>query len=447
MTFTIREGLDLPISGKPVQDIKPGTNVSAVALLGDDYVGMRPTMLVEVGDTVKLGQPVFEDKKTPGVIFTSPAAGRVAAITRGAKRKFESIEIEVDGDDEVTFASHNDLASLAREAIESQLVESGLWVAFRTRPYSRTPALGSEPSSIFVTAMDTNPLAGDPELIIAQNKELFVAGLQVIRKLTRGKTYVCHRHDSRIPGESVPEVVMEEFRGPHPAGLPGTHIHYLDPVGPNKTVWQIGFQDVIAIGHLFQTGRIMTDRVVAVSGPVLDQPGLVQTRFAAKLEDVVGKELLKLENVRVISGSVLDGRKSEQNTNYVGRFHNQVTVLEEGNKREFLGWQKPGADKYSLTRIYLGSWLADKLFPMTTSTGGSKRAMVPMGTYEKVMPLDILPTQLLRALISGDTEEAQLLGALELAEEDLALCTFVCPGKYDYGKILRDNLTIIEKEG
>lgn len=446
MTFTIKEGLDIPIAGRPAQDIKSGSDVKSVAILGDDYVGMKPTMLVEVGDAVKLGQPLFTDKKTEGVIFTSPGAGKVTAINRGEKRKFESIEVELSGDEQVNFESHSDLQSLTREAIESQLVESGMWVSFRTRPFSRTPALGSKPSSIFVTAMDTNPLAADPELIISQQKELFVSGLQVVQKLTDGKTYVCHRSDSRVPGENVPNVTLEEFRGPHPAGLAGTHIHYLDPVGPKKTAWHINYQDVIAIGHLFTTGQLMTERVVALGGPMLKNPCLVRTRLGANLNDVLSSELPNLDNVRVISGSVLNGRKSEQPINYLGRYHNQVSVLEEGNKREFLGWQMPGADKFSLTRIYLGSWLG-KLFPMTTSTGGSRRAMVPMGTYEKVVPLDVLPTQLLRSLIYKDTDEAQALGALELAEEDLALCTFVCPGKYDYGKILRENLTVIEKEG
>lgn len=447
MTFNIKQGLDVPISGAPKQDIQQGPSISKVAIVGDDYVGMRPTMLVQEGDTVKLGQPLFTDKKREGVVFTSPGAGKVVGITRGAKRKFESVEVELDGDGEVTFDSYDDLGSLSRDAVEKQLVESGLWVAFRTRPYSRTPELGSEPHSIFVTAMDTNPLAADPELIIAENKDLFVSGLQVIRNLTAGKLHVCHRGDSRVPGESVPDVELHEFVGPHPAGLAGTHIHFVDPVGPKKMVWQIGYQDVIAVGHLFTTGKIMTERVVAIGGPLVDQPILLRTRLGANLNDLAVTKAGKHDNARIISGSVLCGRKAGPNVDYLGRFHNQVSVLEEGTKREFLGWQMPGGNKFSLTRIYLGSWLSKKLFPMTTSTGGSRRAMVPMGTYERVMPLDVLPTQLLRSLISGDTEESQQLGALELDEEDLALCTFVCPGKYNFGEILRDNLTVIEKEG
>ena len=447
MVYQLKEGLNVPITGKPVQDIQQGSEIASVALLGDDYIGMRPTMLVGEGDQVKLGQPLFSDKKTEGVIFTSPGSGRVKAINRGAKRKFESIEIELAGEDEETFKAFADLASIDRQTIEDQLVKSGTWQSFRTRPYSRTPAPGSEPNSIFVTATDTNPLAAEPELIIAANTELFVSGLQVIARLTQGKTYVCTRDDSRVPGDNIPDVVFEQFQGPHPAGLAGTHIHFLDPVGPNKTVWQIGYQDVIAIGHLFTTGKIMSERVIAIGGPRVEKPGLYKTRVGACLDDAIAAANPNLAGARVISGSVLSGRKSVPTKNYLGRYHNQIAVLEEGTHREFLGWQKPGFDKFSITKIYGGSWLKDKLFPLTTSTGGSKRAMVPVETYERVMPLDILPTQLLRALLSGDTDESQLLGALELDEEDLALCTFVCPGKYEYGSILRENLTLIEKEG
>lgn len=445
--YKLNEGLDLPITGAPVQKIELGPEITSVAIIADDYIGMRPTMLVEVGDQVKLGQPLFKDKKTEGVIFTSPGSGTVKAVNRGEKRKFESIEIELSGDAEESFKSYDNLDDCDREAIQDQLVNAGLWQAFRTRPFSRTPALGSEPNSIFVTAVDTNPLAAEPELIISANADHFTRGLQVIRKLTEGKTFVCTRDDSRVPGENIPNVDFKRFDGPHPSGLAGTHIHFVDPVGPNKTVWTIGYQDVIAIGHLFTTGKIMTERVISLAGPMVGKPGLYKVRLGACLDDLFKNDKIENENSRVISGSILCGRKSEPTKNYLGRFHNQVSVLEEGNAREFLGWQKPGFDKFSLTKIYGGSWLKDKLFPLTTSTGGSKRAMVPVGTYERVMPLDVLPTQLLRALLTGDTDEAQALGCLELDEEDLALCSYVCPGKNEYGLVLRENLTLIEKEG
>ena len=446
MAYVIKKGLDLPIDGQPVQAIEPGKLASQIALLGDDYIGMKPTLLVQVGDKVKVGQPVFSDKKTEGVVYTSPASGKVASINRGAKRKFLSLVIDVDGDEKQAFKSHNALGDLDRETIQAQLVESGLWPSFRTRPYSRVPELGSDPHSIFVTAMDTNPLSAEPELIISENSDDFVSGLTLISKLTSGKTYVCTRNDSRIPGENVPQVEFEEFHGPHPAGLPGTHIHLLDPVGPNKTVWHINYQDVIAIGHLFSTGELMTERVIAISGPRIKKPGLYRCQIGCNVNDLV-EGLVEGDDTRLVSGSVLAGRTVEEPVNFLGRYHLQVTALEEGNKREFLGWQGPGFSKFSVTRIYAGAMGAGKKFNMNTNINGSKRSMVPVGTYERVMPLDILPTQLLRALIVGDTESAQALGCLELDEEDLALCTYVCPGKYEFGAVLRDNLTLIEKEG
>ena len=449
MLKTIKKGLDVPISGQPEQDISDAPAATTVALIGDDYVGMRPKIHVEIGDKVKVGTPLFNDKKTEGVVFTSPAAGTVKEINRGAKRRFLSLVIDVDGDASEKFKSVKNLGDQTRDQVEELLVQSGLWTALRTRPFSKVPLPGTEPHSLFVTAIDSNPLAPEPELIIEAQKENFVSGLTVLSKLTEGKTYVCTREDSRVPGENVPNVSFAQFAGPHPSGLVGTHIHFLDPVNSKKTVWHVNYQDVIAIGHLFTSGELMTERVVSLAGPRVSEPRLIRTQLGACLDGLLEGNA-DLDNARIISGSVLTGRGVEAPENFLGRYHNQVCVLEEGTKREFLGWQLPGPDKYSLTPIYAGSWLK-KLFPMTTSSGGSKRAMVPMGTYEKVMPLDILPTQLLRSIIvgakTGDTEEALRLGVLELDEEDLSLCTYVCPGKYDYSSILRDNLTLIEKEG
>ncbi|MBX3419122.1 MAG: Na(+)-translocating NADH-quinone reductase subunit A [Pirellulaceae bacterium] len=441
----IQRGLKIPIAGGPAQDIENGPPITKVGLVGDDYVGLVPKMLVQVGDQVKLGQPVFEDKKNAGVFYVAPASGRVVEINRGAKRKFEALGIEIDGDAEVEFTAHRDLQALSRDQVAAQLQQSGLWTALRTRPFNKVPSVTGEPHSIFVTAIDTNPLASDPELIIEQHKDDFVSGLAVISKLTRGKTFVCTRDHSRIPGKDVPGVFFEVFAGPHPAGLPGTHIHFLDPVGPAKTVWFINYQDVIAVGRLFTTGRLMVERTIAVAGPRVRNPILLRTRLGAHVGELVAGRVQGTNN-RIVSGSVLSGRKFSAPHDYLGRYHLQVSVLEEGNHREFLGWQKPGADKFSVTKAYLGSWLS-RQFNLTTSTGGSHRAMVPIGVYERVMPLDILPTQLLRALLTKDTDSAQALGCLELDEDDVALCTFVCPGKYDYGSALRENLSIIEKDG
>ncbi len=443
----IRRGLDVPIAGQPSQTLSESAAVRSVALLGADHPGLQPTMMVAEGDRVALGQPLYTDKKNPEVVFASPAAGRVRAIHRGERRVFQSlvIDVEPDNTEAVTFARHADLAALSRDQVQAQLLASGLWAAFRTRPFSRIPAPckepGSEPSSLFVTAMDTNPLAADPAVVIRERQQDFNDGLSVLGCLVP-KMFVCKGAGSAFAtGRFSPH----EFSGPHPAGLAGTHIHFLDGVSTRKTVWHIGYQDVIAIGVLFREGRLDVSRVVALGGPQVRQPRLVRSRLGASLTDLVAGEVQGSDN-RVISGSILSGRTATGTENWLGRYHLQVAVLAEGREREFVHYLRPGADKHSAIGLYLGKWLG-RLFPMTTSSNGSPRAMVPIGTYEAVMPLDILPTHLLRYLVVGDTETAQQLGCLELDEEDLGLCTYVCPGKYEYGPILRDVLTRIEKEG
>lgn len=441
----IRRGLDLPISGKPNQSIEDAPQVRQVALIGFDYHGMKPTMAVKEGDKVKLGQELFSDKKVEGVIYTSPASGTVSAINRGDQRVFHSIVIDVEGDDAVEFSKYaaGDLAGLSAEQVQQNLVQSGLWTALRTRPYSKAPALGSKPSSIFVQAMDTNPLAADPVVIINTKKEAFANGLTVLARLA--KVNVCHAAGVELP-KGQGDVAYHSFAGVHPAGNPGTHIHFLDPVSAHKTVWTVGYQDVIAIGELFITGKLNVERVIALAGPQVERPRLVRTRLGANLTELTQGQTKAGEN-RVISGSVFGGRRAFGNLNFLGRFHTQVSVLLEGRDRELLHYLRIGKSRFSVMGIYLSKLFGAKDLPFTTSTNGSERAMVPVGSYEKVMPLDILPTQLLRSLIVGDTEMAQQLGCLELDEEDLALCTFVCPGKYEYGPILRNNLSRIENEG
>jgi Na+-transporting NADH:ubiquinone oxidoreductase subunit A len=443
----IRNGLDIPIAGAPEQVIYHHSQPARVALLAADYPGLKPTLVVREGDRVRLGQPVIEDRKNPGVQFVAPAAGTVATIHRAEKRRLRALVIELDGDDEQEF-TRRDVSRLTAEEVRSDLQAAGLWTSLRTRPFSKIPAADAEPHSLFVTAIDTYPLAADPALIIEEHREDFVFGLHALKRLTSGNVYVCHRTGSRVAGQDVPGVVLQDFDGPHPAGLPGTHIHFLDPVHPGKRVWHIGYQDVIACGSLFSTGRLRVDRIVSLAGPAIKKPRLIRTRLGACLDDLVAGELAEGRN-RVVSGSVLAGRRSEPPLNYLGRYHVQVTALEEGTRREFLGWQTPGFDRFSATRSFAMAWVGarDRLLNFTTTTGGSRRAMVPIGVYERVMPLDLLPTQLLRALIVGDTEQAQQLGCLELDEEDLALCTFVCPSKYEYGSLLRENLIKIESEG
>lgn len=445
----ITKGLQLPIANPPEQKIYDGPEVSSVALLGADFVGMKPTMEVREGDTVKAGQLLFTDKKAVGVRFTAPVAGTVTAINRGAKRAFLSAVIEPSGDDAVEFESlgNRDVTSLTRDEAVSTLVESGLWTSLRTRPFSKVPSAEDMPHSLFITATDTNPLCPVPEVIIEQRADDFLFGVQVLQTLTEGRVFLVSSPGVTLPGEDLAGITAVEFEGPHPAGLVGTHIHFLDPVGPTRTVWHIGYQDVIEVGHLFRTGWLDPTRVVSLAGPGVSRPRLIRTVRGASLDSLTAGELEEGEQ-RVISGSVLSGRARDDVNQWLGRYHVQISVLPEGRKRDFLGWQKPGFDKFSIRRVFASAFRRNRgPLPMTTSTGGSRRAMVPIGMYEDVMPLDILPTFLLRSLITGDTEQAASLGALELDEEDLALCTFVCPGKYEYGPLLRQCLTEIEREG
>ena len=422
--------------------------MSSVALMGPDTIDLKPGMLVAVGDAVKLGQPLFRDKQNPGVQFTSPGAGTVAAINRGERRVLQSVVINLDGDEEEQFSAYppNDLPNISRQDVSDNLLASGLWTAFRTRPFSKIPRPDDVPAAIFVTAIDTNPLAANPDVVIQRDGEAFLQGLCVIAALTDGTIHVCTAPDSSITCSDSGDIKHSQFAGPHPAGLAGTHIHLLDPVNEDQVAWHIGYQDVIAVGKLFTTGRLPVDRIVSLSGPSVSKPRLISTRLGANTTELLAGELADTD-VRVVSGSVLSGHRAAGWAVWLGRYDNQITVLKEGSPREFLSFMRPGIGKYSFTRGFVGNLFGSGGYSLTTTQNGSPRAMVSIGSFEDVMPLDILPTPLLKALLVRDTDSARDLGCLELDEEDLALCSFVCNGKYDYGRHLRKSLHEIEVNG
>ncbi|MEP2718526.1 Na(+)-translocating NADH-quinone reductase subunit A [Pseudophaeobacter sp.] len=442
--YKLRKGLELPVVGAPTQEIHDGPAVRTVALLGSDYLGLKPRLAVQEGDIVAAGAPIFANKDTSDVQVVAPVSGRVKAINRGARRVLISVEIEVDAAaaEPIDFSGTGDAATAT--GLAERLCAAGLWTSFRSRPYSKVPASDTRPAAIYVTAMDSEPLSADASLIINAAADDFAAGLKAIATLSEGETYLCQSGGTALA--SVDGVEVVGFDGPHPAGLAGTHMHFIEPPTATKTVWSIGYQDVIAIGRLLATGKLDAERVVALTGPLVAKPRLVRTLVGASMTELLADELTAANSVRMISGSILSGRAGEGPDAYLGRYARQITVIEEDKKQIPLGWIRPMASKYAVQPV-LGSLFSKKLYALTSNLNGGRRAMVPTGTFEELMPQDFLPTQLLRALLVMDTDQAQALGALELDEEDLGLVGFACPAKYEYGLALRDSLTKIEKEG
>ncbi len=448
----VKRGLDLPLAGAPAQVIEAARDCVQVALLGVDFPGLKPTFHVQPGDAVQRGQLLFNDKQAPGVRFTSPVSGTVSALHRGEFRAFQSLVIDVQDDDgphaQAAFDSYTGKppAALGSEQVRALLVESGLWTALRTRPYSKLPRLDSTPRALFITAIDTRPHAPDVNTVLADRHDDFRTGVAALSRLCEGPTYVCVAPGFAVELPALPGVSVQVFEGPHPAGNAGTHIHLLCPVDHERCVWHVGYQDVAAIGRLFDTGLLDVERVVSLAGPSVLRPRLLRTRLGASV-DVLTQGEIAPGAQRIVSGSVLDGRIASGAVHgWLGRYHLQVAALAEAKEREFFGWIKPGADKFSVTGAVLGAWMRNAKLALNTTTNGGQRAMVPIGSFERVMPLDLMPTFLLRALLMKDDERAEALGALELDEEDLALCTFVCPGKAEYGPLLRAALARMEKE-
>ena len=447
--IVIKKGIELPISGAVADDsIHQLPTQALYAVIGDDYLGLRPTMMIAVGDKVREGQALFEDKKNPGVLICSPVSGEIVDIVRGERRRLLAVTIRPDESLEpIRFTQFDEdaLAEISAEQVREQLQKSGAWSLLRQRPFDKTPKIDATPQAIFVNTMDSNPLAVNPMLAFADREADYQAGLTVLSKLTAGPVHVVHEPKTKLPQTLARHVQYHAIDGIHPAGLVGTHIHFIDPVSANKTAWHLNLQDLLAIGHLFRTGYLDNERIISIAGPGVKNPQFVKTRIGVSLAHVLKDNLAEGEQ-RIISGSIFAGRQTDAETAFLGFYDKQVVVLPEGRESIFLEFMRPGMNSYSRTRAYLGRFLKKPL-PFTTSMQGSPRPIVPFGIYDEVMPRDILPTLLLKALIIKDTDTAVQLGALELAEEDVALLTYVDPGKHDFGAILRENLEQIEEEG
>jgi Na+-transporting NADH:ubiquinone oxidoreductase subunit A len=438
----IRKGLNLPLKGSPSDSLISAADVKEVAVLGDDFPGLKPSMIVKEGDFVRKGEPIFSDRKNPEIIFTAPATGLVKSVNRGAKRKFLSLVIEKQDGDSVIFDTF-DPSKADFKKVYGLLKSSGLLSAVRQYPFAKCPSADRKPDAVFVNCMDTRPGAPDMKILLQGREHDFEKGIQAVSKLAE-RTFVCVHKGMMVPDCAGLDVV--QFDGKHPAGLSGTHIHFLRPVSQGKTVWSFQMQDIIDIGYLISHGELNETRRIALSGPSVKEPCHIETVKGASVADVTRGRLEDGEN-RIINGSILYGFNAEDEVGYLSSCFNQLSVIPEQIERVFFGWATLRNDLYSVKNIFMSKFTGEKSVEFDTALNGSKRPMVPVGTYEKVMPLDILPTHLLRSLEVGDYEMAEKLGCLELSEEDLSLCTYVCPGKIDYAPLLREALTVIEKEG
>ncbi len=400
MHFTIRQGLELKIEGPPRQVIENGSEVSTVALCGADFPGVRPKFRVEPGQVVSQGETLFVDRHRPAIAFAAPVAGVVERIDRSTRGSFDYVSIRRDGDGARSF----DLSADVREV----LLNCGLWPSLTARPFGRIPDPDAVAEAILVTAMDSNPLAANPGVVVSEVQQEFQEGLQVLTQLTQGQVFVCQAPGDPLFSAEQEHIHCVRFSGRHPAGLPGTHLDRLNLAG--RPVWQIGYQAVISIGRLFLSGRISSERVIAVAGPAAKNPRLVRTVPGASLQALTAGET-RGDRSRVVSGPILSGRVSQ----YLGYYHNQVCLLPES----------PASDGF-LRRMW--------------RSAADARPLQPTEAFEAALPRDILPVPLMRALAVGDDEAAESLGATELLEEDVALLSYLCPSGSDYGMLLRRSL-------
>jgi len=447
-TFRIKRGRNISITGEAKKEIVKLPLPKRIAVQPLDYKGLNSRLSVKVDDHVKVGSPILSDKINPKCKVLSPASGKVIAVNRGQKRALLEIVIETDGKQEVEVLdsiSKTDVGRLTRDKIIDHLLEGGLWPVIRQRPFSKIAQPEDFPKAIFIHAMNTEPLALDIDFVLKEEKEHFQVGLDIIAKLTKGKVHLCILEDAQSETlNKAQHVEIHRFSGPHPAGNVSTHIHYVDPINKGDIVWYLEAQDVVRIAELMLKGVYPAKRYVAITGEGVKNRVYAETLIGTPLSALLqGSDL---NGMRCISGSILSGKNIGKD-GYLCFYDSQVTVIPEGGKRELLGWLSPGFNKYTFSKTFASSFLPDKEISLDTDKNGSDRAIVLNHIYDAFVPLDIMVYFLLRAVISGDIDEAEKLGILECDEEDFALCTFACPSKTNVGQMIRSGLETIEKEG
>jgi len=440
----IKKGLDLKLAGAAEKKTKP-LNLNNYALKPTDFHGLFPKLMVRVGDKVKAGSPVFFDKYRDNILFTSPVSGTITDVIRGEKRKMLEIRIEADGTDSYETFKQADPKSLKKEEVIEELLKSGVWPLIRQRPYTIIADPKDQPKAVFISGFDTAPLAADIDYILEGKEKEFQTGLDAIAVVSGAKIHLNLGPNSKAPAlVNAKGVEINHFSGPHPAGNVGIQIHHIDPINKGDIVWTVNAADVVTIGRLFLEGKYNAEKTIALCGSEIKEPQYYTVKAGVEVGGLL-KDQLKSDHVRVISGNVLTGTKVDR-SGYLSFYDKEVTVIPEGDVYEFFGWLFPSPKKHSFYRTAF-SWLTpNKVYKPNTNLNGGERAFVFTGQLEKVLPMDIYPIQLFKAILAEDIDMMEQLGIYELDEEDIALCEYISTSKINMQELLRKGLDMIRKE-
>lgn len=441
----LRKGLDINLKGKATAEVVAVKEPGFYALCPDDFTGVTPKVVVKEQEYVMAGGPLFIDKNHPEVQFVSPVSGVVTSVERGARRKVLSITVEAAQEQDYEEFGKEDVSKMDAVSVKAALLKSGMFAFIKQRPYDIVADPTVAPRAIFVSAFDTNPLAPDFELALKGEEANFQTGLDALAKIA--KTYLSISVNQKaVALTQAKNVTLTVFDGPHPAGNVGVQINNIAPINKGETVWTIDPQAVIFIGRLFNTGHVDLTRLVAVTGSEVKKPSYCKLKVGALLTNVFAGNVSTDKNLRYISGNVLTGKQITAN-GFLGAFHSQVTVIPEGDDvHEMLGWIMPRFDQFSTSHSYFSWLMGKKEYTLDARVKGGERHMIMSNEYDRVLPMDIMPEYLIKAIIAGDIDRMEALGIYEVAPEDFALCEFVCSSKMELQRIVREGLDMLRRE-
>jgi Na+-transporting NADH:ubiquinone oxidoreductase subunit A len=443
--INLKRGLNIRLKGVAEKVLENAGSSARYALKPADFPGLVPKLTIKVDQEVKAGEPLFFDKYNPEILFTSPVSGKVVAVNRGERRKILEVIVEADGKGDSATFKKADPQSLSVAGIKEQLLSSGMWPFIKQRPYGVFAKPADTPGNIFISCFDTAPLAPDYDFILKNEIASFQTGINALAKLTNGKIYLGLPAGGTSIFANIKNVEAVQFAGPHPAGNVGIQIHHISSLNKGDLAWTIKPQEVVFIGRLFETGKVDFSKTIVLSGSEVKSPRYLKTILGAGIPSLVNGKTKQKTNERIISGNVLTGTKVTAD-NYLGFFHDQITVIPEGDEYEFMGWADPGLGKFSASKTYISKLFPKKEYVINANMHGSERAFVLSGQYEKYLPMDILPVYLLKSILANDIDKMEQLGVYEVIEEDFALCEYVCTSKIEVQKILRQGINTMIKE-